>query len=137
MPLTFFPLFCKDRGVQEGTIGLILSFYAIGMVISGPFIGPKLFKWGRHRILYTTMVISGISVVCFGLLKYIQNKYIFILVGCVLRFINGLVEGIISTVIYAFLPIFYPDTLSEKFSYLELSFSVACTSGAFIGGLLY
>jgi len=71
-------------------------------------------KIGKKKLLFISLIFCMIGSSGFGLLDKIENISLFIAIGSISRFISGFMAGGICTIIFSYLPILYPENLSEK-----------------------
>lgn len=70
-------------------------------------------------------------------LKVVDTEFQFMFLGVIARFITGLGMGLTLTPCYAYLPLFYKDTIEEKVSYTEIANGLGQGLGPLMGGLIY
>ncbi len=109
LPMTFFPLKAKSKGVSETFIGYILANFALGTILSSLLFGKIMGKVGKNRLLYICLLFCMIGSIGFGMIDYINNVYWYIIIGSISRFICGFMAGGVCTIIFSYLPILYPD----------------------------
>ena len=137
LPLAFFPQVAFQKGISYGWIGLILSIYALGQILSGIVISRFLDSMDRRSLLYWNIILSSVTVAGFGCINLINNHTLYVIFGCVFRFLSGFIEGAIATILFAYIPILYPESISQKQAYFETAFGLASILGSVFGGLIY
>ena len=60
--LVFFPLLANGRGVDAGTVGLLLSMRAIGAIVSRFLFARIIKRVGKREVMAFTMLATGASV---------------------------------------------------------------------------
>jgi MFS family permease len=89
LPMTFFPLMAKKKGVSETFIGLSFANFALGTTISSVIFGKLMGKLGKHKLLYICMMLCMNGSIGFGMIESVENVYCYILIACVSRFVSG------------------------------------------------
>jgi MFS family permease len=66
----------------------------------------------------------------FYTISFLQDdKYIFILLGIIGRFLQGIAIGGISTICYSYIPILYAHQINKIISYYELATCIGIAAG--------
>ncbi len=78
-----------------------------------------------------------LSTTGFGAIIHISDPKTFLLLAMLLRFVAGFAAGGVCTLICSLLPVFYPDSVIEKFAYFEITFSCSTIGGTCLGALLF
>ena len=71
-------------------------------------------KVGKKKLLYICLVFCMIGSIGFGMIDKIENVSLYIAIGSITRFISGFMAGGVSTIIFSFIPILYPENFSEQ-----------------------
>lgn len=108
LPMTFFPLMAKKKGVSESFIGLSFASFALGTTISSVIFGKVMGKMGKHKLLYICLIFLMMGSIGFGMIESIKNVYFYVLIAFISRFISGFMQGAVNTILLSFLPILYP-----------------------------
>ena len=92
------PVELGAKGVSSAGVGLTFTVYSIGLIFWSPVVGKYMVgKYQAHNLLGWSLVILGLSFMCFGLISYLTNSTVILLVCCLLRTIQG-VAGTTQTV---------------------------------------
>ncbi|KAL4453663.1 hypothetical protein ABPG74_009559 [Tetrahymena malaccensis] len=129
----FFPQKAKTFGIDETMIGLIFSVHPVGNFICSLIIGKQLSK-GENRKPATLLgiLLTGIGILGFAVVQYINRKWVFITVTLLARIILGVGQSLFSTPAYAYIPLLYKSTFEEKCGWMES----VCGFGLMVGPLL-
>ena len=96
----FYPIIAKKHGLSDSIIGLSLSFNAIAGIITS-FYGDKILNSFNPKSVYLfSNLVLTICLISFGLANYVNNTFIYALINCLNRFIQGITVNI--SFIYAF-----------------------------------
>ena len=69
-------------------MGLTFAMYSIGYIFWSPIVGKYLIPSVKpHNLLGWSLVIMGISFICFGFIEHIENTATIMAVSCLLRLI--------------------------------------------------
>merc|ERR1739838_560400 len=79
----------------------------------------------------------GVSNICFGLIQFIYEQSVFLLVSISLRVLEALGASYYLTVIYALVPELFPDDMSTINGMLETAIGVGMCVGPAMGVWLY
>lgn len=71
------PALSKQFGVDGGTVGLAITFYAAGSAISFPFMGFLTDRYGRKHVLIPSLLINGVA----GILCIMAPSFQFLLIA--------------------------------------------------------
>ena len=89
--LPFFPAVSLTKNVREGTVGLILSCFDLGGFAANLILAKILYKFGRKFAVIAGLVLMFLSTSSFGLIEYIDNYWIYILISILIRILQGIV----------------------------------------------
>lgn len=95
--VAYFPLFAKQYGMSNSTIGWIIALQGLAMIIVR-FILPKLIdKLGRDNVLWTSIVIAGVA---FLLMPFTSDVILLGLLSCLMGFGLGCGQPLSMTTTY-------------------------------------
>lgn len=97
----------------------------------------KLSKIGRRLVLFTGIILQGISMIGFGCIIWIPDKVLFIILSFAFRLLGGIACAFICVAAYAMVSIKYPDDVQSKISLLEAANGAGLFVGPIFGGLVY
>ncbi len=125
--LPTFPLYLKNLGGDESQIGLVMSSFAIGVLLFRPLVGKQIDTLGRKIIL-----LLGILIFIVAPITYIFVKSIPMLVA--LRIFHGLGLAAFGTASITLITDSAPiHKRGEVLSYTSVSNTVAFSGGPILG----
>lgn len=134
----FFPEMAeKSKGLSSGLVGMILSSYSITYVITSYLVGRFLSKMGRRRTLYSGIFLQAGCMIGFGILEWLNERTLFIILSFTFRLVLGVASGFICVSCYAMTSIAYPENIQQKISLLEAANGAGLFIGPLLGGLIY
>ncbi|MGM0900696.1 MAG: MFS transporter [Bacillota bacterium] len=114
-----------DASTSEA--GLVAGIFILGEIIARFFIGRKIDRIGRKKVL-----MIGLVLLCLTTLLYFINLGIFVLL--ITRFIHGIAIGIAGTAAGTIVAQIIPRTRKgEGIGYFSMSIALAAAFGPFIG----
>ena len=133
----FFPDVARERGISSEWIGFIFSCYPLGGVFFSLLLGKMMRKWGRKRILFIGLLIQTIGIILFGILDNIDDGKTFLSLAITSRLLQGIGMSSCNSIVFAFIPTLYPDSIDEKIGLLEMSAGIGLMLGPLMGSLIY
>ncbi len=128
--LPTLPTYIQDIGGSLQQVGLVTGSFAIGLLISRPFFGQFVDKYGRKYA-----VLVGTFVVAIATLGYIFTKSIFLII--VLNFFLGLARAAFATGYTTLVVDLAPAKhRGEIIGYLTLATPIGLAIGPALGGFL-
>ncbi|MBT2669145.1 MFS transporter [Bacillus sp. ISL-4] len=101
------PLIVKSLGVSSTAIGVVLSAFFWGYVITQVPGGWAAGKYSAKNVIVISLVVLGISAICTGLIKSFDMLLFF-------RFVMGLAEGVLWPAFSIFFVNWYLDKERAK-----------------------
>ncbi|XP_071531389.1 MFS-type transporter SLC18B1-like isoform X2 [Panulirus ornatus] len=133
----FFPQQAQKLGVGRTLNGIIFSVYSLVLVVASPIVG-KILPLLRLRDVYITgITITGLANICFGMVAYLHDADVFVVMSISLRVVGALGASCFLTVIYALIPILFPDDMNTVNGMLETSIGLGMCVGPAVGVWLY
>mmetsp|Transcript_28191 Transcript_28191/g.24910 ORF Transcript_28191/g.24910 Transcript_28191/m.24910 type:complete len:127 (-) Transcript_28191:961-1341(-) len=105
MIVPFLPIEMKKFGIEEHLFGYIFGIYALASMIGSLFVGKLLVKFGRKIILIMGILSMGITIICFGMISYIQNINWLIIICLGIRMLQGISSSMIQTTAYSIISV--------------------------------
>ena len=82
------PIELTRKNVSEEWIGFTFTVFSIGTVFWSPVVGKYMVgRITAHNLLGHSLIVLGVSFMLFGLVEYLTDANLIILVTCVLRII--------------------------------------------------
>jgi MFS family permease len=83
----FLPVKFEAKGIDAGWIGYVFSSYSIAVIVFSPLCGSLISVTGRVNLIIMGIVLMGLSFIAFGLISYIEDVNMFIVLSLLARFI--------------------------------------------------
>ena len=133
-----FPILGKNYKISENLLGCIISIYSFSNFTITPFSPQIILKIGRLKIFYISTIIQALSIILYGLFKYISNFSFFIFISFTIRIIHGFAAGITSTLLYSLgVSLSLPEEITISLGYLEIAWSIGISIGPVCTSFLY
>ncbi|KAK8389711.1 hypothetical protein O3P69_009007 [Scylla paramamosain] len=133
----FLPRQMARMELSKTVCGMIFSIYPCMMVLASPVIG-KLMPLFESRVVYLLgITLAGVANMLFGLVGFIDGVSVFLAVSIVLRVLAALGTSCFLTIIYALVPIVFPDDVNVVTGMLETVIGMGMCLGPALGMWLY
>ena len=133
----FLPKVFEDKAIPGFWVGLIFSMYSIAVVISSPFIGTILSKCGFSNLLAVGLVAMGASIVPFGFIKEVESNTLSLVLGLLLRALQGIASASINTTCFSIAANKYTDNTEFIVGMLEGVSGIGLVFGLLCGSVIY
>ena len=133
----FFPKVFVEKDISGFWSGLVFAQYSITVCIVSPFIGTLITRCGYANLVAVGLVAMGISIVPFGFLKKIESDAATIVVGLLLRTLQGTASATINSTCYSLAATKYPDQTEHMIGMLEAVSGIGIIVGLMGGGYIY
>lgn len=87
--LPFFPFEATQRGASQTLVSAVFSVFSLTKLVVSPMVGRLVPYVGVTRLHCIGMVISGLATIVFGLLCYVRDDQLFIVLCFIVRIIEG------------------------------------------------
>ena len=125
-----YPFEAKERDIGESMIGVIFSSFAFSNFL---FIAaaPKLIKLiGKNDLLIMSLLIEGCCTCWFGLISFLNNKHLFLVISFVLRIMQGVGAALLQTIIYSVTAGFScKEEIEKNIGYIEIGEAIGLAIG--------
>lgn len=92
----FYPdMAVKQKGLNSTLVGLVMASFSLSFVVASLVVGIKISKLGRRRVLYTGIILQGISMIGFGSIVWVPDRLIFIILSFTFRLLGGVASAFI------------------------------------------
>ena len=133
-----FPILGQNFRMSEKLLGCIISIYSFSNFSITPFCPQIILKIGRLKIFYISTIIQALSIISYGLFKFISNFSFFIFISFTIRILHGFAGGISSTLLYSLgVSLSSPEEITISLGYLEIAWSVGISIGPVCTSFLY
>jgi MFS family permease len=92
---------------------------------------------GKIKILMYLQIVYSFSIGLFGLVFWLDNWFLIVIVSSIARILQGSAVGGISTIVYSYVPRLFSHKQNKVISYLEMSVGLSMAFGQTLGSLLY
>jgi MFS family permease len=137
--VTFYPPYRTQHhpSITDTMLGVVIAFFQVGMLVTGPFIGQFMGRVGRKNFIFIGNMAMISASVGFGLLVYIEDNTTFYILSLALRFIQGFGESAANTALNAIIGSEFPQQRSLYFSYLESAIAAGLMVGPVVGQAMF
>nr|XP_053627598.1 MFS-type transporter SLC18B1-like isoform X2 [Cherax quadricarinatus] len=133
----FFPHQVQKMGMSSTLDGIIFSMYSLALVITSPIIGKFLPLMNLRTAYIGGIFLNGFSDICFGLVSYARTPEVFVLASIILRLMTAIGSSFFLTVIYAVVPLLFPNDMNAVNGMLETVSGLGMCIGPAAGAWLY
>ena len=138
LPYSFLPLYNEERNITTDWTGVILGSCSIGLIFGPIFLATFLLtKFTTPVVMSASASCLGVCTLLFALLDFVHNLTVFKLLAVLLRFLIGVLGGLINTTIFAALLAIYPDKVGVVTSIGEAVLNGGMACAPFVGAVLY
>jgi predicted MFS family arabinose efflux permease len=128
----------KKDNLSEGILGWIIGIFPISGSMFTPLVPILCKKFSRINLLCFATFCEATCTICYGLLIFISNYNLLMIIIFSLRILHGCCSAIIGTLVYS-LTILLADKDSTQSSLgkLEIAWAVGCSSGPLFASFFY
>ena len=132
------PTLGKQDNLSEGVLGWIIGIFPISGSLFTPLVPILCRKFSRINLLCFATFCEASCTICYGLLIFVSNLNILMIIIFSLRILHGCCSAIIGTLVYS-LTILLADKDSTQSSLgkLEIAWAVGCSSGPLFASFFY
>jgi MFS family permease len=124
------PLFARSFGVSYETASWMISAFALARLLTDPFAGPLVERFGERMVSVAGLVIVGVSSFFTALASTFT-------IAVVLRAAGGVGSSLLFTAVYSYLLKTVPsERMGRTFSLFYASLNVGVIAGAPLGGAI-
>eukprot|EP00118_Oscarella_pearsei_P008689 m.46083 g.46083 ORF g.46083 m.46083 type:complete len:454 (+) comp33665_c0_seq1:81-1442(+) len=127
----------KGHGSADVEVGLIISTFALVVVVIAPILGSNVATVKPKFMLCSGIFLLGGSTLLFGFVGYIDTWPAFVAVSILVRAIQGLGAAASDTASWTIVCTEFPDKVSTVFGTLEVFSGLGFMIGPSLGGALY
>jgi MFS family permease len=90
LPSSFYPAEAEEKGATPSEYGFVFGIGYLSACLFAPFIAKLAPKLGVYNVLYVTLISEPLLCVAFGCLQYVMDKWTFLIISYLLRYIKGI-----------------------------------------------
>lgn len=94
-------------------------------------------KLGKKNLMFWGLVIQSLTIITFGVVYYIEDETIFIVVSMFARFWQGASRSAYGAATFGYVPQLWPTTVQKKIGIMETMTAIGLVLGPMIGSVLY
>lgn len=136
LPITLYPQVSSSRGWSSVLTGFVLGIFPFGGFFNSFLTGKIMRFYKKHNMLLMFLTITCLSKLLFGLVYFIEDPYIFLILSIVSRFLWGFSFSGYQTCSISIIPEVWPDSIINKLSLNDLFINSGLISGPLIGSLI-
>ena len=133
----FLPHVFESKNIPGFWVGLVFAMYSIAVVLASPFIGKALNRTGFANLIAIGLLTMSISIVPIGFLNQIENGYHTLVIGIILRALQGTASASINTTCYSLAANKYAENTTFVVGMLEGMSGIGIVTGLFGGSIVY
>ena len=133
----FLPPRYTEKGVSPLMIGAIFAGQSIAATLWSPVVGKYLEKTGTSIWLIGGFILMGLCFLAFGFVADIEDPLWLGVTSIVIRLIQGIGMGSVSTACYSMAANNYPGQTEQMIGLVEAAAGLGTSAGPAFGGLMY
>ncbi|XP_066970596.1 MFS-type transporter SLC18B1-like [Macrobrachium rosenbergii] len=133
----FFPKQARSLNLGTTFDGVVFSVYAFVIFIASPVIGKFLPLMNSRKVYLVGIMIAGVFDIFFGMTYWVRSPEVFVVITITLRIITALGTAAFLTVIYAVVPVLFPEDMNMVNGMLETAVGIGMCVGPAVGVWLY
>jgi DHA1 family tetracycline resistance protein-like MFS transporter len=123
------PLYARQFGASETTIGILVAIYSVMQFIAAPLLGKLSDRVGRRPVLLFSLIGTSLGFLLMGVANTLALLFI-------ARIIDGITGGNIATAQAYIADVTSPEERSKGMGLIGAAFGLGFTIGPVIGGLM-
>ena len=116
---------------------MVFALYSVALIFFSPLVGKVVDRWGHKNLLSIGIGFMGLAFVFFGFIEVMDNKPGILVLGCVLRFLQGMASAFVQTTCYTIATNDFPEKQERVIGLLEAMAGLGLIVGPIIGSVLY
>jgi len=97
-------------------VGMLMSIFPVGFLLSAPFIGDNIGKIGRKNALMIGVVAMAVATLLFGVASFSSDAWTFYFISLAARGTQGVADAIINITVPALVVNWYPRRLQNQYN---------------------
>ena len=86
----FLPVEAEAKGASPSQFGPIFGIIHLALFIISPVMGKVVTRWGLARVFKTGLILISFTSVSFGLLTFVADSSLFLVLAYTLRIVEGI-----------------------------------------------
>ena len=86
----FLPVEAEAKGASPSQFGPIFGIIHLALFIISPVMGKVVTRWGLARFFKTGLILISFTSVSFGLLTFVADSSLFLVLAYTLRIVEGI-----------------------------------------------
>ena len=86
----FLPVEAEAKGASPSQFGPIFGIIHLALFIISPVMGKVVTRWGLARVFKTGLILISFTSVTFGLLTFVADSSLFLVLAYTLRIVEGI-----------------------------------------------
>lgn len=133
----YFPHLAHEKGVEEQTVGFIMSFFYVAYSLTAYNLGSIIKCIGRKKATLLGLLIVAFTLSGMSLASRIEDKQTFIIVNAAIRFVHGGSQALVQATTYSIVGSVFPTEISKQIGYIEVSWGTGIAIGPVLAEYLY
>ena len=132
------PTLSQKENFSETVLGFIISLFPLAVTLFSTVVPILCKKYSRFKLLSFVTFFEAVMTVLYGILIYIPNKIILLIIIFIIRTIHGICAGTIGTLVYS-LTISFAEKGKTQTSLgrLEIAYTLGSSIGLLIASAFY
>ena len=133
-----FPTLGKKDNLSEGILGWIIGIFPISGSIFTPLVPILCKKFSRINLLCFATFCEASCTILYGLLFFISNFTLLMIIIFSLRILHGCCSAIIGTLVYSLtISLADKENTQSSLGKLEIAWAMGCSSGPLFASFFY
>nr|CRZ26054.1 Bm11019 [Brugia malayi] len=133
----FYSNEAKIKGLRSFEIGVVFGVFELIMFFIAPLFGKYMVSIGSKKMFVSGIGVTGITVVLFGFLNYIESPSLFFWSSIGLRILEAIGDAAFVTSSFVIGVKCFPGRIAIVVGVLETFVGLGSTAGPLLGGILY
>ncbi|KAI1305225.1 MFS-type transporter SLC18B1 [Halotydeus destructor] len=133
----FFPKEAERKGLSPTVAGLIFATQPFFVAVGSPVAGVLIPKYGSKLMIVPFMGISGVCIIAFGTLTYVDESLLFAILCFIVRAIGAISAAMVFTANFTVQCQLFPDNIGFAVAMGETMTGLGVSVGPAFGGVLY
>jgi len=126
-----------ERSISSICLSIIFSAFPFGAFPASIAIGKLMRFYPKDKLMLFFNIVSSFSRFTMGLLFFIEDTNLLIVIAIIARILSGIAEGALIPLIYSFIPDMFPEDIISKYGILEIWCSIGIAVGAPFCSFIY